>query len=128
MQSFFDLERWQRLTTIGYSEAEALASVWDEALAGQLKGEYNVGHVHNVCQRCTFDVIATAVGDDVAQLAMLPMMLLGDVSSVIVGAELASRDDDGRNYVGVVRARTLEDLLKHMAGETMSLDLAKAAG
>src|SRR5260370_32946734 len=51
-QSFFDLQRWQHLQRIGYTDAEAMNLVWDEALTGQLKGSYTVGHVTNVCQRC----------------------------------------------------------------------------
>src|SRR5260370_15321178 len=40
MQSFFDINRWQRLTELGYSDDEAMEVVWSEALARQLRGHY----------------------------------------------------------------------------------------
>jgi hypothetical protein len=130
MQSLFDIERWQHLMKIGYTDAEATDIVWDEALAGQLKGNYTVGHVHYACQQCAYGIIEAAVGDNAAKLAMLPMMLLGELASVVIGAELASRDDDGLTFASIVRggATTIAELLTHLDGEAISVNVAAAGG
>jgi hypothetical protein len=123
MQSFYDLNRMQHLISIGYTPQEALNVVWDESLTGQLQGNYTVGHVHYACRACTFKLIATSVGDDVATLAMLPMLLLGDRASVVIGAELSARDDEGLTFAGMAQARNVDELLMQLKGETMSIKL-----
>jgi hypothetical protein len=127
MQSFFDIERWKSLTEACSTDDEATGIVWDEALAGQLKGDYKVSHVHYACRQCIFDIIATAVGDNAATLAMLPMMLLGEMASVVIGVELSSRDDDGLTFAGMAQARNVDELLRQMKGQTIPINLAKAA-
>lgn len=123
VQSFFDLEKYKRLIESGKTDSEATDVVWDQALSEQLKGVYKVSHVHHLCQECAFYLLSVAVGDTAANVAMLPMMILGDLSSVIVGSELSSIDDEGKNFAGMARAQTIDELLAQMRGQVAPIHL-----
>jgi len=121
---FFDVENIMcSLKTFGKSQQEIYDAAWEKAVTEQMQGRYTIGHIIYNCQRCACALLACCVGDDVAMLVSMPMVLTRD-SSVIVGATLLSREDEGKRFAGVSYAETVDKLIEQLKGEVIPIHLA----
>jgi len=125
LHHFLAIKEMQCLAASGKSDQQATEVVWQKALAEQQKGIYTVRIVTSHCKQCSMALLEQAVGENAATLAMMPMMLLGDRSSVIVGAKLLTKDDDGKLFAAMTHAKTIEELRRHIRGEEIAIHLSR---
>jgi hypothetical protein len=125
VESFLPIRRWPSLTALGRTNAEAIDIIWDEALSQQRQDRYKVEPLYSACEQCCVSFVSDCVGEHTARVIMLPLLLFGDVSSVVIGTEVVSPSHDGKNFATVVHAQNLEELVTATKGKVVHINLAK---
>jgi hypothetical protein len=122
-EHYIDSARLQLLIGEGMPETQAVETVWSQALGEQRRGKYHKYLSSYLCHDCTFAALDAAVGKNAATMALLPGMIVGERSTVLLGVTLQSAQDDGKMFAACAVASSIDVVARQLRSEVLAINM-----